>query len=80
MASVAHLRAVILSTLNSPGSQDGNQHFFEELMSHKHNLLKLSNVGPRSPQEQRELESGQYNWPHIFMTQLTRLRAHTRRW
>ncbi|KAF7795183.1 hypothetical protein EIP86_006332 [Pleurotus ostreatoroseus] len=58
MASVAHLRAVILSTLNSPGSQDGNQHFFEELMSHKHNLLKLSNVGPRSPQEQRELESG----------------------
>lgn len=59
MASVTHLRAVILSTLNSPDSQDGNQQFFEELMSHKQNLSNLFNVGPRSPQEQRELESGQ---------------------
>ncbi|KAJ3544602.1 hypothetical protein NM688_g5723 [Phlebia brevispora] len=58
MASVAHLRAVILSALNSPDSHDGSQQFFEELMSNKLNLINLFNVGPRNPQEQRELESG----------------------
>lgn len=60
MASIAHLRAVILSVLNSPSSQDGSQQFFEELMSNKLSLINLFSVGSRNSQEQRELETGEY--------------------
>ncbi len=58
MASISHLRAVILSSLNSGGDQDGYQEFFEELMAGKQQLINLYNIGPRSPQEQKEVESG----------------------
>ncbi|OCH88950.1 hypothetical protein OBBRIDRAFT_888752 [Obba rivulosa] len=58
MASLAHLRTLILSAFNARGLQNGEQEFFEELMAHKPQLVNLFDVGPRNPQEQREIESG----------------------
>ena len=59
MASTSRLRAILLSNLNSPGSHDDHQQFFEQLMSHRGPLLNLYDIGPRSAQEQREVESGE---------------------
>ncbi|EMD35026.1 hypothetical protein CERSUDRAFT_125016 [Gelatoporia subvermispora B] len=58
MASLAHLRTLILSAFRGRGLQNGEQEFFEELMAHKPQLVNLFDVGPRSPQEQREVETG----------------------
>ncbi|KAI0651312.1 nucleoporin Nup186/Nup192/Nup205 [Trametes meyenii] len=58
MASVSRLRAVLQSAFSSRGLPNGEQEFFEELMAHRPQLLNLFDVGPRNPQEQRELESG----------------------
>ncbi|KAI0351635.1 hypothetical protein OH77DRAFT_1429461 [Trametes cingulata] len=58
MASVARLRAILQSAFSSRGLPHGEQEFFEELMAHKPQLVNLYDVGPRNPQEQRELESG----------------------
>lgn len=60
MASTSRLRAILLSNLNNPGSQDDHQQFFQTLMSHRGQLVDLYDVGPRSPQEQREVEAGEY--------------------
>ncbi|KAI0744751.1 nucleoporin Nup186/Nup192/Nup205 [Earliella scabrosa] len=58
MSSVARLRAILSSAFSSRGLPNGEQEFFEELMGHKPQLVSLYDVGPRNPQEQRELESG----------------------
>ncbi|OBZ74918.1 hypothetical protein A0H81_05368, partial [Grifola frondosa] len=58
MASVSQLRSILPSIFSARGLQDGEQEFFEELMAHKPHLVNLYDVGPRNPQEQRELESG----------------------
>lgn len=59
MASLSRLRAILLSTLNSPNNEDGHQEFFEQLMLNRAQLVKLYDIGPRSSQEQREVESGE---------------------
>ncbi|KZT66755.1 hypothetical protein DAEQUDRAFT_767725 [Daedalea quercina L-15889] len=58
MASAARLRTLLLSAFSPRGLENGEQEFFEELMAHKPLLTNLYDVGPRNPQEQRELESG----------------------
>ncbi|KAM5532668.1 hypothetical protein V8D89_013637 [Ganoderma adspersum] len=58
MSSVSRLRAVLSSAFSSRGLPNGEQEFFEELMAHRPQLVNLYDVGPRNPQEQRELESG----------------------
>ena len=60
MSSVARLRAILSSAFSSRGLPNGEQEFFEELMGHKPQLVSLYDVGPRNPQEQRELESGAF--------------------
>ena len=58
MSSVSRFRAVLSSAFSSRGLPNGEQEFFEELMAHRPQLVNLYDVGPRNPQEQRELESG----------------------
>ncbi|KAI8972576.1 nucleoporin Nup186/Nup192/Nup205 [Trametes punicea] len=58
MASVSRLRATLQAAFSSRGLPNGEQEFFEELMTHRPQLVNLYDVGPRNPQEQRELESG----------------------
>ncbi|TFY64741.1 hypothetical protein EVJ58_g2418 [Rhodofomes roseus] len=58
MASVTQLRTLLLSAFSPRGLQNGEQEFFEELMAHKPLLTNLYDIGPRNPQEQRELETG----------------------
>ncbi|KZT05221.1 uncharacterized protein LAESUDRAFT_702393 [Laetiporus sulphureus 93-53] len=58
MSSLSHLRATIRSILSPHGPQHGEQEFFEELMAHQQDLLRMYDVGPRSQQEQHELETG----------------------
>ncbi|KAI9057540.1 hypothetical protein FKP32DRAFT_1598103 [Trametes sanguinea] len=58
MASISPLRAILQSAFSSRGLPNGEQEFFEILISHKEQLVNLYDVGPRNPQEQRELESG----------------------
>ncbi|KAJ7777509.1 nucleoporin Nup186/Nup192/Nup205 [Mycena maculata] len=57
METIGRLRLVLLNAI-SRGIHNGEQELFDELMVHKSCLLKLFDVGPRNPQEQRELESG----------------------
>ncbi|EIN05826.1 hypothetical protein PUNSTDRAFT_137309 [Punctularia strigosozonata HHB-11173 SS5] len=60
MESCARLRAVLLAALNANarGSHHGEQELFDELAAHRTALRRLFQIGPRSPAEQRELESG----------------------
>ncbi|EJF60131.1 hypothetical protein DICSQDRAFT_171358 [Dichomitus squalens LYAD-421 SS1] len=58
MASVSRLREVLSAAFSLRGLPNGEQEFFEELMAHRSHLVNLYDVGPRNPQEQRELESG----------------------
>ncbi|KAH9922299.1 nucleoporin Nup186/Nup192/Nup205 [Epithele typhae] len=58
MASVSRLRAALASVTSSQGLPNGEQEFFEELMAHRQSLIELCVVGPRKPEEQRELDSG----------------------
>ena len=60
MASVSRLREVLSAAFSLRGLPNGEQEFFEELIAHRPQLVNLYDVGPRSPQEQRELESGAY--------------------
>jgi nuclear pore complex protein Nup205 len=60
MESISRLRTILLTSLGSRGAQHGEQELFDELMGHQQCLLKLFDVGARSPQEQREIESGMY--------------------
>ncbi len=65
MSSVSRLQAVLSSAFSSRGLPNGEQEFFEELMAHRPQLANLYDVGPRNPQEQRELESGTCVIAHI---------------
>ncbi|CAA7262620.1 unnamed protein product [Cyclocybe aegerita] len=60
MNTIHRLREALVRAL-SPSSHDvhhDEQELFDELMIQKPRLLKLFEVGPRNPQEQREIESG----------------------
>ena len=59
MESVSRLRTILLTSLGARGAQHGEQELFDELMVHQPCLQKLFDVGPRSAQEQREIESGE---------------------
>ncbi|KAH8101334.1 nucleoporin Nup186/Nup192/Nup205 [Cristinia sonorae] len=59
MQSTSALRAILLSTLGAPNhAQATEQDLYEELMAHKHIFLNLYDVGKRSPEQQRAVESG----------------------
>jgi hypothetical protein len=58
MESIERLRVVLLNVVNGRVIHNGEQELFDELMVHKSALVNLFDVGPRSQQEQRELESG----------------------
>ncbi|KAH7882163.1 nucleoporin Nup186/Nup192/Nup205 [Phlebopus sp. FC_14] len=56
MESISRLRNVLLTTFSS--RSHGEQELFDELMVHKSRLREVFEVGPNSPQEQQELQSG----------------------
>lgn len=58
MESISRLRSELLTTLSSHGH--GEQELFDELMLQKSRLQNLFDVGPSSPQEQRELQIGAF--------------------
>ncbi|KAJ7041203.1 nucleoporin Nup186/Nup192/Nup205 [Mycena alexandri] len=58
MESIGRLRLVLLNAIAGRGAGHAEQELFDELMVHKPSLLNLFDVGARSQQEQRELESG----------------------
>lgn len=58
MNSISWLREVLIRVLTTPEPEHDEQELFEQLMIQKPRLLKLLDVGPRNPQEQREVESG----------------------
>ncbi len=66
MSSVSRLRAILSSAFSSRGLPNGEQEFFEELMAHKPQLVSLYDVGPRNPQEQRELEAGAFAYVTVY--------------
>ena len=66
MSSVSRLRAILSTAFSARGLSNGEQEFFEELMAHKPQLVNLYDVGPRNPQEQRELESGMFTYATVF--------------
>ena len=71
MASVSRLREVLSAAFSLRGLPNGEQEFFEELMAHRPQLVNLYDVGPRNPQEQRELESGAYGSCTYLLSGLT---------
>ncbi|KAF9477995.1 hypothetical protein BDN70DRAFT_880524 [Pholiota conissans] len=58
MNTIHHLKESIVRALTASESPDEEQALFDQLMVQKPHLLKLFDVGPRNPQEQREIESG----------------------
>lgn len=58
MNGIHRLRDVLSRTLSSPEIAN-DQELFDQLLVQKPQLLKLFEVGPRNPQEQRGIESGQ---------------------
>ena len=58
MDTMHRLRDVLSRALASPDDSHNAQELFDQLMVQKGLLLKLFDVGPRSPKEQREIESG----------------------
>ncbi len=58
MNAIHRLRDVLSRTLSSPEISN-EQELFDQLMVQKSSLLKLFEVGPRNPQEQNEIASGQ---------------------
>lgn len=61
MDSIFKLRDALARVLSyAPEDEpEGDQELFEELMLQKPRLLSLLDVGQRSPQEQKEVESGE---------------------
>lgn len=57
MEQISALRGLLLDVLSN-GVDDGEQDLFEELTFCRPQLLKVFNVGPRSAEEQREVDSG----------------------
>ena len=69
MQSTSGLRSLLLSTLGAPNhAQTTEQELYEELMTHKHVLLNLFDVGKRSPEQQRAVESGEFTHMCVFNT------------
>ena len=58
MEFISRLRAILVNSLSNRGSQHSEQELFDELMVRKPCLLNVFDVGQRSAEEQRELESG----------------------
>lgn len=59
MQSTSRLRSVLASTIGAPDhAQTTEQDLYEELMAHKHVLLNCFDVGKRTPEQQRLVESG----------------------
>lgn len=58
METISRLRALLLESFGANARQATQHEIFEELMVHKQRLLKVLDVGPRDPQELREIESG----------------------
>ncbi|KAF7297146.1 hypothetical protein MIND_00947600 [Mycena indigotica] len=56
MESISRLRSLLFNVTR--GIHNAEQELFDELMIHKPSFLNLFEVGGRSPQEQRDLESG----------------------
>ena len=61
MDTIFRLREALVRVLSysSEDPSHADQELFEELMVQKTRLLSLLDVGQRSPQEQREVESGE---------------------
>lgn len=59
MDSISRLREALLHALTGRIAPHGEQDIFDELMVHKSRLLQVFDVGPRSSQQQKELESGE---------------------
>lgn len=66
--------------VSSDEAHNGNQELFEELMVQKPRLLKLVDVGPRSAQEQKEVESGmpEYSVAVVYILTMSR-KNHSKR-
>jgi hypothetical protein len=58
MASITRLRTTTLTAFSPRSSAQAEQELFEELIVCGPLLAKIFNVGPRSPNEQREVETG----------------------
>ncbi|KAG6865339.1 hypothetical protein C0991_003376 [Blastosporella zonata] len=58
MESISRLRELLVKVLDSGLLDHGEQELFDELMVQKPRLLRLLNIGPKSPSEQKEIESG----------------------
>lgn len=59
MESISRLRELLIRALNTRESYHAEQDVFDELMVQKPRLLNPLDVGGRSQQEQREIESGE---------------------
>jgi nuclear pore complex protein Nup205 len=59
MESISRLRGLIIRVLSPNEAYHVEQELFDELMVQKPRLLNLLDVGRRSQQEQREIESGE---------------------
>lgn len=59
MDSIASLRTTLINVLSQRASPQAEQELFEELIALKSTLVRIFNVGPRRPQEQRDVESGE---------------------
>lgn len=60
MDTVAALREILVSALGTGSTPDGDQAIFDQLILAKPRLLNVFDFGPRSPQEQRQLDSGSF--------------------
>ncbi|KAF8637106.1 hypothetical protein AX17_003010 [Amanita inopinata Kibby_2008] len=58
MESIHRLREALLRVLSGHESSQVDQELFDELVIQKPRLLKVLDVGPRSQEERREIESG----------------------
>lgn len=58
MGSISALREMLASVMSGRESHHTEQELFDELIVQKPRLLTLLDVGGRSQQEQREIESG----------------------
>ncbi|KAG6837756.1 hypothetical protein H0H93_001683 [Arthromyces matolae] len=67
MDSISRLRELLVQVLRDGTLEHGEQELFDELMVQKPRLLQVLNVGPRSPTEQKEIESGKtvINGKHV---------------
>lgn len=63
MSPFSRLRSALISALSPQGFQTVEQELFDQLVSNKQHILDLYHVGPQSPQERQELESGAFSNP-----------------